>query len=960
MDFNPKPLKTMFCFVQLRKLQLALLVLALLSSVFSFGQTTLFSENFEVTSEGELSTTAFNGWKQYTVTSTASDWAITNNCPISGSYSLTLHAYGAYCEYAWDDTGNEVAYYGTLIDATAYNTTTLSFDWNCGGETSYDYGRVCYSTNGTTWTDFTNSGTYVNAGTTSVTNLDISEVDGGTFYLGFRWINDSNTGTDPGMNVDNIVVQATSNCAVTAGTVTATPNPVAACSNSTATLSGYGAAPATIMWQYSLDNVTWFNSGVTTPTFTGAISQTTYVRAQVTNGCTSTSNTVTITTTNDGTNYYVNDNSLTNDAYCTAVGNAANNGQTPCTPKTTLQDVFDTYDIDPGDTIFVDAGTYTMGLNVTSTTDQGSAANDVVIIGAGNTLTNITAPAADDNFYFNNVHYFLVKDMHLISTQPSNYNYYLHECNDHLLDGCHLEHTTNVNVYLLDTDGANDVDDNAVANCTIDNSAASGYNIWIRGDADNDTIRGCTINSTGTTSAKAVVLNDYNIGLSDGWPTAIQMFDNVVSADDYGVYGDVVDGNTMELYHIYNNQFSITSSDKSDGAAIWLDDHGLSSSDVSTIHNNIISGGKNGIYLTNGVDYVHFYNNFICDSEYGVYVNDNASDDNDLQHNSFYSSKECVHFNSDSKAYWNVRNNIFYSTSNSSFACVNAGNTTSTMIRCDYNLYYTPNGAYVAKEGASYYTLAGWQGTDHHDGAGNGDNNSVETDPNYQGAATCKLELVGNYQTGTSIGITTDIYGTARTNPTIGAWEENSTLSVELSHSKGECDNGTVRITWGTQTEINNDYFRIERSLNGFDFDDIAEVLGAGTSQTENNYSFIDENSAEEIAYYRIVQIDYDGKETVVSTMLIECNEINNLEISELYPNPTNSNLNLTIVSPKRDEVLLTIYSASGKLVYQKEFEINDGYNPIKLSVEDYAEGVYLIKVVNTHGVQRIKHFVKN
>jgi len=1216
-----------------------------------YSQTTLFSEDFEAVSEGELSTTTFNGWKQYTVSATASDWSLTNNCPISGSYSMTLHAYGAYCEYAWDDTGNEVAYYASLIDATLYNTTTLSFDWNCGGETSYDYGRVCYSTNGTTWTDFTNSGTYVNAGTTSVTNLDISEVDGTSFYLGFRWINDSNTGTDPGMNVDNIIVEATANCTTVGGTASASTTAI--CSSGTTTLSLAGeTASSTYQWQSSPDGSTWSNIGgaTTDPYTTASISSTTYYQCVVTNGCPATSSSVQVTvspnsvsgtssvssssicsgntvdlslagetgsiqwqsspdgstwsniggattdpyttagitsntyyravvtsgscssansnselvsvvtcvnmsngsTTNcngnfydaggpgsnytnnetytytinpggtvtinftsfavenhatcgydylsiydgpstaspligtycnsspgtiissggaltfywdsDGgtvaagweanwsccaitsgtaavspssmcvagnatlslsgqgggttiqwqsspddatwtdiggatstsevvavasstyyravvtngcdsytssvyvsvggtpipTNYYVNDNSTTGDVYCNNVGNAANNGQNPCSPKTTLQDIFDTYDIDPGDTIFVDAGTYTMGVNITVASDEGSAAADVVIIGAGNTLTHITAPAADDNFYFEHVDYMLVKDMHLISTQSSNYNYFVFECNDHLIDGCHLEHSTNVNIYMNEAGGSSDIDDNSVANCTIDNSAASGYNIWIRGDADNDTIRNCVINSTGTTNAKAVVLNDYSIGLHDGWPTAIHMFGNTVTADDYGFYGDVVDGNTMELYDIHSNTFSIGSSNKTDGAAIWLDNHGLSSSDVSNIYSNIISGGKNGVYLTSGVDYCHFFNNFICNSEYGIYINDNGSNNNDYQHNSIYSSKECMHFTSDSKSSTYIRNNIFYSTSNSSYACVNAGNTSSTFIRSDYNLYYTPNGAYVAQEGLTFYNLAGWQGTDHHDGTGNGDNNSMVTDPNFQNAANCQLELLGNYQTGTSIAaVTSDIYGTARAIPTIGAWEENSTLAVTLVGAKGMCNNGIVKIEWATQSEINNDYFRIERSDDGFDFEVVGTVDGSGNSQLVNAYSFIDESQDLDLSYYRIVQVDYNGGEDVIETMIITCEDINSLEIVELYPNPTRSDITINIVSPNRDEVMLALYDASGKLIYNDGLSINEGYNLVNIPVDQYRAGVYLIKIINSKGTQSIKRFVK-
>jgi len=417
----------------------------------------------------------------------------------------------------------------------------------------------------------------------------------------------------------------------------------------------------------------------------------------------------------------------------------------------------------------------------------------------------------------------------------------------------------------------------------------------------------------------------------------------------------------MELYNIHNNIFTIGSSDKADGAAIWLDDHGMSSSDVSNIYNNIISGGKNGIYLSVGVDYCHFYNNFICNSEYGIFVSDNSSNDNDYQHNSIYSSKECIHFTSNSKSSSYVRNNIFYSTSNSSYACVNAGSTSSTFIRSDYNLYYTPNGAYVAQEGLSFYNLAGWQGTNHHDGAGNGDNNSMVTNPNFQNAANCQLELVGNYQTGTSIGsITSDIYGTPRAFPTIGAWEENSPLPVEVSSVTGECDNGIVKLSWMTQSEINNHYYRVERSLDGYQYESIGTVTGSGNSSIGMTYNFSDENPDENEYYYRIVQVDFNGRESLVKTILVSCKGVDSLEISEMFPNPANSELTVSIMSPKNNDIIMMIYDASGKLIISKNVSVIEGVNTVIIPVENYSNGMYLVKVYDTNGEQSLKRFVKN
>lgn len=1230
-----------------------LLLVALFLCVFlqTTGQTTLFSEDFESASEGELSTTAFNGWKQDTENATVSDWAITNNCPITGSYSMTLHAYGAYCEYAWDDTGEEVAYFATPINATTYNTITISFKWRCGGEVSYDYGKLCYSTNGTTWTDFTNSGTYVNQSTTqTVTNLDISDVDGLSFYIGFRWKNDGSVGTDPGWNVDDIVIKGTSNCTVTAGTISAGTDPICNGNSTTLTLSGYTAG-STFQWQSSANNTTWSNiGGATSATYNASPSGDTYYRVIVTNGCSvnsssflldvsnstagtasasstsicsgssltmtlsgyngsiqwqSSSNgstwtniggatsstytpspgssiyyrarvtdapcsavfsnsvfitvntcvnisngsttscsglfyddngplssynasrdyiytinpggTVTIIFTSfdveanascsydylriyDGpntsspligtycnttgspgtivssggaltfawhsdsgvqgagwaaswsccsvnagsasanpnvmcvagnatltlsgqdagttiqwqsssngttwsniggatsssevfavasstyyrakvtngcdtytssvfvsvggtpipTNYYVNDNSTTGDIYCSNVGNAANNGRNPCSPKTSLQDIFNTYDIDPGDTIFVDAGTYTMGLNVTSSSDQGSAAADVVIIGAGTTLTHITAPANDDNFYFDNVHYFMVRDLHLISSQASNYNYFIFEGNQHHLHNCHLEHSANTNVYMNEAGNTYDIDNNAVSGCEIDNTSSAGYNIWIRGDADHDTVRNCILTSTGTGGAKPMVLNDYSTGLHDGWPTSIHFYANKVISDDYGVYGDVVDGNTMETYDIHDNVFNIGSSDKTDGSAIYLDDHGLSSSDVSNIYNNVISGGKSGIYLASGVDYCHFYNNFICNTEYGIYISANSSDDNDFQFNSIYCSKDGMYFTSDAKSSWNVRNNIFYTTGNSSYACVNAGATTSTFIRSDYNIYYAPNGAYVAKEGASNYSLAGWQGTDHHDGTGNGDNNSFYTDPNFRNPISCQLDLTGNYQTGTSLGsVTIDIYGTPRGFPTIGAWEQGSSLPVQSTFANLTCEGASVELIWNTVSEMNNDYFVVEGSTDGLIYEEIEVIFGAGNSTSELFYSSNFDNSEYNFSVVRIVQVDFNGAATVIKHIAVDCSQEEVFELSELYPNPVSNQLTLAITNYQSEQLIVEVFDIEGRFIGRQLENITKGMNFLQMDVNELSAGVYMIKVSTAQGETRSKRFVK-
>ena len=105
--------------------------------------------------------------------------------------------------------------------------------------------------------------------------------------------------------------------------------------------------------------------------------------------------------------YYVNDASVANDVYCTAVGSAANDGLSPATPKASVQAVLDIYDLEPGDTVFIDTGNYLLTSNLTvAGNDSGSARGMVRLCGStgrsgtvidrGSSASGAAAIALDD------------------------------------------------------------------------------------------------------------------------------------------------------------------------------------------------------------------------------------------------------------------------------------------------------------------------------------------------------------------------------------------------------------------------------------------------------------------------------------------------------------------------------------------------------------------------------------
>ena len=103
-------------------------------------------------------------------------------------------------------------------------------------------------------------------------------------------------------------------------------------------------------------------------------------------------------------------------------------------------------------------------------------------------------------------------------------------------------------------------------------------------------------------------------------------------------------------------------------------------------------------------------------------------------------------------------------------------------------------------------------------------------------------------------------------------------LSFSVNHHGGENS-----IEWIMIEEINNDYFTIERTNDGFLYELVGIVDGAGTSLIERSYSFIDVNSKNEINYYRIKMTDYDGISKISELVSIDNRLPNAKEIYSVY-----------------------------------------------------------------------------
>ncbi len=175
-------------------------------------------------------------------------------------------------------------------------------------------------------------------------------------------------------------------------------------------------------------------------------------------------------------------------------------------------------------------------------------------------------------------------------------------------------------------------------------------------------------------------------------------------------------------------------------------------------------------------------------------------------------------------------------------------------------------------------------------------------------------------------------------------------LPVELLYfNVSKSDN--IILSWATATEINNDYFLIERSEDGSHFYEIGRVDGNGDSNKEIKYEFTDKFAFASVEYYRLKQVDFDGQFEHFEVKRINTGlEKEQAQISAYPTVVKNGNLKLTSNTPFQIQQI-TMYSLSGgesKSLSQKIIQ----ENPLNYQVNttEMSKGLYLLKVISSEG----------
>ena len=179
----------------------------------------------------------------------------------------------------------------------------------------------------------------------------------------------------------------------------------------------------------------------------------------------------------------------------------------------------------------------------------------------------------------------------------------------------------------------------------------------------------------------------------------------------------------------------------------------------------------------------------------------------------------------------------------------------------------------------------------------------------------------------------------------------NIALPIELINFDATLKENEVMLNWATATETNNDYFTIERSEDGLNFEKVTTQRGSGNSTSTRSYQAVDPNPISGYSYYRLKQTDFDGhysySEVQTVKMKSNVNDNQTIEMKSIAPNPFSDKFAVNFITKSKGKAQVIITNSAGSLVAQEAIEVQDGYNTYEYNdASDFQNGIYFVTII--------------
>ena len=616
------------------------------------------------------------------------------------------------------------------------------------------------------------------------------------------------------------------------------------------------------------------------------------------------------------TNYYVNDGVIIGDVFCVVSGttytgvNSAGRGLSPSAPVLTLRYLFTQYggSFASGDTIKIDAGTYSVtGFAATDEANFIVTISGLTFKGAG-----VGKTIFDHNLHGSNADYFMwIKASNVTVTEMTVREY---------SGGASSAGVTVASVntggqaFTIGT-GTSSISGILINNVQMYNNSGTGNAAISIQPMTTATITGggSTCNAFGGPYAGGIDVYGTSINLT------INKYLMIYNSKNSGFFGgglySYAADNTTIINVSKTRFYSNTTS--SDGGGMCFRGGNITIRECLIDSNKATGTYGGGIYITSGTLKIS-NSKFIKNSgPKGGAICVNASEGNVnltvdtcvFQSNTLIGFSDIYARRNGSAGYTanlNVRDCQFLSTGSGT----------------NYNIF-NYNGAAPVSSGAANSINVSYFGTAPYPGG---------------------ISLTSN-----SLSTNTPLYTPSFNLPNFsGPCGSFTLLPIELTRFEGDCNNGNVILNWQTAKEKSNQIFNIERSGDGVNFEIIGSLKSAGNSSQAINYTFIDDNKLDGLAYYRLSQTDYDGKTSQSKIIYVDnlCNQKSDSEIA-IYPNPTAGSFTLDIKLFQQAEVTIEIMDGVGRIVKSlRNIKYSVGLQSINIDITTLDTSVYFLKVL--------------
>jgi len=186
------------------------------------------------------------------------------------------------------------------------------------------------------------------------------------------------------------------------------------------------------------------------------------------------------------------------------------------------------------------------------------------------------------------------------------------------------------------------------------------------------------------------------------------------------------------------------------------------------------------------------------------------------------------------------------------------------------------------------------------------------------------------------------IYNRALSDGEIQILYSGPTLPLNLTSFQVVQKMKLVELKWQTENEINTEKFSVERAINGSNFKEIGIVKSQNTMANSYVYNDNIENVESKQLFYRLKQVDKDGKFSYSTIVRVGLNKIVRADI---FPNPITSTATIKLGSVYGERVNVKIANSEGKVILMKSWNLTAGNNLIPLSTLNLARGVYILTI---------------